>query len=70
MINAKVGQKMLRITPPHGDSEGYSQDGIVESVDDAEIVLVVQVDILRRMRFNRKNGLDTVGLGTFLVYPC
>jgi hypothetical protein len=69
VFNAKIGELLARITPPEGTSIGYCQSGKVVEVTDTEIVLEVQVDILRRMRFDRKNGLDTVGLGSFIVRP-
>lgn len=69
MLTAKQGDTLVRITPPSGGREGYSQAGTVDRVDDDTIDLIVQVDIPRRMRFRRADGFDTVGLGTFLVRP-
>lgn len=69
MLTPKVGERMLRITPPEGSSAGYCQMGKVESFDDEIIVVVVLVDGPRHMRFRRKDGFDTSGLGTFLVRP-
>mgnify|MGYP000858116145 CR=1 FL=1 len=69
MLTPKRGDTLVRITPPSGGREGYSQAGTVDRVDDDTIDLIVQVDIPRRMRFRRSDGFDTVGLGTFLVRP-
>lgn len=73
MLNPKIGDTMLRITPPWKGHDGftrpgYSQAGVVHSVTENEIELVVQVDTLRHMRFNRADGFDTANLGTFLVH--
>lgn len=69
MFNARVGEVLSRITPPERSSVGYCQSGRVVEVTEDEIVLEVQVDIVRLMRFSRANGFDTAGLGTFLVRP-
>lgn len=69
MFNAQVGETLARITPPQDSSTGYCQSGKVVEVTDDEIVLEVQVDILRRMRFSRNDGFDTAGLGSFIVRP-
>jgi hypothetical protein len=68
-LNVRVGQEMLRVTPPEEGRHGYSQPGTVVEVNDDQIVLAVQVDIVRRMRFRRTDGFDTEGLGSFIVHP-
>ena len=69
MFNCKVGEVLSRITPPIGSSEGYCQSGTVVEVSEESITLAVQVDVIRRMKFNRNTGMDTSGMGTFLVRP-
>ncbi len=69
MLTPKRGDTLVRITPPSGGRDGYSQAGTVDRVDEETIDLIVQVDIPRRMRFRRADGFDTVGLGTFVVRP-
>jgi hypothetical protein len=69
MINATVGDTLARITPPDGFHEGYSQSGQVLEVTDDTIVLLVQVDLPRRMSFRRDTGFDTAGIGSFIVRP-
>lgn len=69
MFNAKIGETLARITPPLGSSTGYSQCGKVVEVTDEEIVLEVQCDILRRMRFSRITGADLTFPESFLVRP-
>lgn len=69
MLNPKVSAVLLRIVPPSDHSEGYCQSGIVSLVTDTTIVLWVQVDVIRSMSFQRKTGLDTAGLGSFIVHP-
>lgn len=68
MLNAKVGQTMLRVMPPEGHGEGFAQDGIVTSVSDEEITLAIRVDGgPRETTFCRKDGQSTSGFG-FLVH--
>jgi hypothetical protein len=69
MLTPKIGDILLRITPPNGEGEGYSQAGTVDRITEETIELIVQVDIPRRMTFRRTDGMDTVGLGTFVVRP-
>lgn len=69
MLNCKVGETLCRITPPVGTSEGFCQSGTVVEVSDELITLSVQADVIRRMEFSRKTGMDTSGLGSFLVRP-
>lgn len=67
MLNVKIGDTLMRITPPYERSRGDSQAGAVGRVTDDLIERVVQVDIPRRMRFSRLVGRHTAGLGTFVV---
>jgi hypothetical protein len=69
MLNPAIGDTLTRIVPPSGSSEGYSQSGKVIEVTDDTIVMAVQADVIRHMRFGRSDGFDTVGLGSFLVRP-
>lgn len=69
MFNPKIGDTMLRITPPQNGRAGYSQAGRVDAITEQTIELVVQVDIPRRMVFNRTDGFDTSGIGSFIVQP-
>lgn len=69
MLKPKIGEVMLRVIPPCEGHPGYSQSGYVESFNDEVIVLAVQVDYLRKMRFNRTDGMDTSGIGSFLIHP-
>lgn len=69
MLNPKVGDTMLRITPPQSGLEGYCQAGTVDVLTEETIELIVQVDIPRRMVFRRIDGHDTSGLGSFIVRP-
>lgn len=69
MLNPKIGDTMLRVTPPQNGREGYSQAGTVDALTDDLIELIVLVDIPRRMAFRRADGVDTSGLGTFIVTP-
>jgi hypothetical protein len=66
-INPKIGETWLRITPPSDGQPGYSQAGTVDVVTDESVEVLVQCDVIRRMTFSRQTGLDTSGLGTFLV---
>lgn len=59
MLNPKIGDIMLRVTPPTNGLEGYSQAGTVDAMTDDTIELIVQVDIPRRMAFRRADGSDT-----------
>ena len=68
MINCKPGDVLLRVVPPVDGRHGYSQAGKVETVTDDTIVLAVQVDIVRRMSFNRTDGTDKSRLGSFIVH--
>lgn len=69
MLNPKIGETMLRITPPQRGGEGYSQAGKVDVVTEDTVELIVQVDVPRRMTFSRADGFDTAGLGSFIVRP-
>lgn len=69
MLNAKVGDKLSRITPPSDGSEGYCQSGTVVSVTDDSIVVLIQCDSFRHMAFSRVDGMDKAGLGSFVVKP-
>lgn len=69
MLNLKVGDTMLRITPPQNGRAGYSQAGRVDAITEQAITLIVQVDIPRQMEFRRTDGVDTSGLGSFIVHP-
>lgn len=68
MINCKIGDVLLRITPPSAGRPGYSQAGIVTHLTDKVIELSVQVDMVRLMRFNRVDGKDQSGIGSFVVH--
>lgn len=68
-INPRSGEIWLRITPPSDGLPGYCQAGTVDLVTEETVELVVQCDVVRRMAFNRQTGLDTSGMGTFLVRP-
>ncbi len=67
MLNLKRGDTMVRVVPPIDGSAGYAQVGIVDLVTDGAIELFVQVDAVRRMRFRRNDGLDTEGIGSFVI---
>lgn len=67
MLNPKRGDTMVRVVPPIDGSAGYAQVGIVDLVTDVAIELLVQVDVVRRMRFRRSDGLDTEGIGSFVI---
>jgi hypothetical protein len=69
MLTPKIGDTLLRINPPSDGREGYSQAGTVDRMTEDTIELLVQVDIPRRMTFRRTDGMDTVGLGSFVVRP-
>ena len=69
MFNPKIGDHLARITPPVGSSEGYCQTGVVTEVTETTISMDVQVDMIRRMTFDRRTGFDTAGLGSFIVRP-
>jgi hypothetical protein len=66
-INPKIGETWLRITPPSNGQPGYSQAGTVDAVTDDTVEMLVRCDVIRRMTFSRQSGIDTSGLGTFLV---
>lgn len=66
-ISVAVGETMVRITPPEGFSAAYCQTGVVVEVTDLVIALDVQVDVIRRMLFDRVTGFDRAGLGSFVV---
>lgn len=69
MINSKIGDTLLRVTPPADGRAGYCQAGTVDRITDETIELIVQVDLPRRMVFYRYGGFDTAGLGSFIVKP-
>lgn len=69
MFNAEIGETLSRISPPIGTSPGYCQSGTVVEVTESEIVVAVQADIVRHMRFDRLVGMDVSGTGSFLVRP-
>ncbi len=69
MFHTKVGEILSRISPPFNEFEGSCQTGVVTEVTDTEIVVDVQVDVVRRMHFFRRDGRDTLNMGTFLVRP-
>lgn len=69
MLNPKIGDTMFRVTPPQNGRAGYSQAGRVDKLTEETIELIVQVDIPRRMVFSRTDGIDTAGLGSFIVTP-
>lgn len=70
MLNPKRGDTMVRVVPPIDGSAGYAQVGTVDLVTDVAIELLVQVDVVRRMRFRRSDGLDTEGIGSFVIPGC
>ena len=67
MINCKINDIMLHVVPPQNGQAGFSQAGRVVDVTEESIKLSVQVDQVRIMEFNRRDGLDTSGLGSFIV---
>lgn len=67
MLNVNPGDFLLRISPPTNGHPGFSQRGYVEAVDENSITLVVQADVVRKMPFRRSDGMDLVGLGSFVV---
>ena len=67
MLNLKRGDTMVRVVPPIDGSVGYAQVGTVDLVTDVAIELLVQVDVVRRMRFRRSDGLDTEGIGRSVI---
>lgn len=69
MLNPTLGDTMLRIIPPQDGSAGFSQAGRVSAITETTIELIVQTDMQRRMVFRRVDGLDTSGLGSFIVRP-
>lgn len=69
MLNANLGDTLVRITPPQVGRACDCQSGKVNSVTDTTIALIAQADIMRRMVFCRTDKFDTVGLGSFIVRP-
>lgn len=69
MLNPKIGETWLRITPPYNGQPGFSQAGRVAHVSETTVELLVQCDVIRRMSFSRSTGLDTSDMGSFLVRP-
>jgi hypothetical protein len=67
MLNPKRGDTMVRVVPPSEGSAAYAQSGTVDKVTADTIELMVQVDIVRRMRFRRSDGMDTGGIGSFVI---
>lgn len=67
MLNPKLGETWLRITPPCDGQPGFSQAGKVDKVTDTTVELLVQCDVIRRMVFTRSTGFDASGMGSFLV---
>jgi hypothetical protein len=69
MFSTKKGDTLLRVTPPSNGFSGYCQAGVVSMVTDEFIEILVQADVIRRMRFSRQDGRDMSGLGSFVVIP-
>ena len=69
MLNVKIGDKLSRITPPSDGDLGYCQSGKVVSVTADHVVVSILCDGYRNMEFSRKDGMDTSGLGCFVVKP-
>lgn len=67
MINCKEGDILLRIVPPYKQNPAYSQAGKVTKVTEKTIEMDVQVDVIRKMRFDRTSGLDESGIGSYVV---
>ena len=67
MFNCKPGDILLRVVPPHNKSPAYSQAGKVIEVTDDMITMEVQVDIIRKMTFDRSSGMDRSGIGSYIV---
>lgn len=69
MLSPKVGDTMVRVIPPVDGTPAFIQTGKVDRVTDDTIELLVQADCIRRMRFQRRDGLDSAGTGSFVI-PC
>jgi hypothetical protein len=69
MFQTHVGEVLTRIAPPIKDQEGTCHTGVVAEVTETEIVLEVQMDTVRHLRFFRRDGRDVHDTGTFLVRP-
>lgn len=67
IANCKVGDILLRVVPPHSGSPAFSQAGKITAVTDDAIEMEVQVDIMRKMTFDRSTGLDRSGIGSYVV---
>ncbi len=67
MLSPKVGDTMVRVIPPVDGTPGFTQTGTVDRVSDETIELLVLADYMRRMRFRRRDGLDSSGTGSFVV---
>ena len=67
MMNAERGDTMFRVVPPIDGSAAYVQAGTVDRVTTDTIELLVQADTVRRMRFRRSDGMDTAGIGSFVI---
>lgn len=67
MLSPKVGDTMVRLIPPVDGTPAFIQTGTVDRVTDDTIELLVQADFMRRMRFQRCDGLDSAGTGSFVM---
>lgn len=65
--SCKPGDKMVRLVPPIDGAPAYAQAGTIDRITHDTIELLVQVDVVRRMRFRREDGQDCQGSGSFLV---
>lgn len=69
MLTLKIGDSVLRITPPSDGRAGYSAVGTVANVNEDTVDVIVQVDMPRCMQFRRSDGCDVAGRGWFIVRP-
>jgi hypothetical protein len=67
MMTPERGDTMVRVVPPIDGAVAYVQAGTVDKVTADTIELLVQVDMVRRMRFRRSDGMDTEGIGSFVI---
>jgi hypothetical protein len=67
MLSPKVGDTMVRVIPPVDETPAFIQTGTVDRVTEEAIELLVQADLMRRMRFQRRDGLDSAGTGSFVI---
>ena len=67
MINAQINYSVIRIIPPNDGHKASFQYGTIREITDEKIIVEVQVDIPRFMEFSRKDGMDTNGIGSFII---